>query len=459
MQSKLKNVLQNILVPQHPQNTTMFSELLTIIHDLRTLNTLHTEKFLHQAKATRDEVHAATSPQSNHSQVMYDRDWEDNNMDQDSTGSRSPQSSDSPATSHSFSMEDLRRSPMGSVSSSESLGNSEPFSKLSVNDLKIHGVGSVLLNALTSPALSQVGGNRKREMSRLSETGARSHGELGTSSGEQKCPFNTRKLDSPSDSGIDSPKAQGSQSTNTSVCSSPRSSMEEAQGGEEERHESLEEQHPLLKRALQQPPQPFNMGGVSMFQDEVYKPHKKFRHSGRRDGDEPTSSTQDSSSPGPSLVHTHSILATQLAAPPSFSQTRRSPPPQSLLASTLSRPVSVARAKRDEERSELLANLILDSGRYRPGKSQSLLMCAPLPAHTNIPELWGAQSTSRHIPVPVAPSQPSSSTLASPRPASRPIETQKSSQLRSALTDSQPLNLSVRTPPPPPSNSIPAERA
>merc|ERR1711949_103151 len=44
---------------------------------------------------------------------------------------------------------------------------------------------------------------------------------------EAKCPFKARKLDSPSDSGIDSPKAQGSQSTNTSVCSSPRSSMED----------------------------------------------------------------------------------------------------------------------------------------------------------------------------------------------------------------------------------------
>merc|ERR1719361_1948385 len=86
---------------------------------------------------------------------------------------------------------------------------------------------------------------------------------------ESKCPFKARKLDSPSDSGIDSPKAQGSHSTNTSLCSSPRSSLEDkvkevepdgqevaAPGPATAAPVTLEEQHPLLKRALQQPPQP-----------------------------------------------------------------------------------------------------------------------------------------------------------------------------------------------------------
>ena len=50
MQSKLKVVLSNILLPQHPEHATIFSELLTMVHDLRTLNTLHTEKFLQQFK-------------------------------------------------------------------------------------------------------------------------------------------------------------------------------------------------------------------------------------------------------------------------------------------------------------------------------------------------------------------------------------------------------------------------
>jgi nuclear receptor subfamily 1 group D protein 3 len=558
MQSRLKLVLQNILVPQHPQHSAIFSQLLTIVHDLRTLNTLHTDKFLQQAKVGGGEAplhpRPASPPSSSHLHaavtaaggLLYERvDW-DEQADRDSTGSRSPQSSsDSSQTGglgHSISsssyqsMEDLRRSPIGSVSSSESLGSSETFSKLSVNDLKIHGVGSVLLHALTSPALSQLGGGgggcpaRKRDISRLSCEAGRedlsptsqqgvdtSHQKFGavvvTSStapnttttatvaaSSSSCPFKARKLDSPSDSGIDSPKAQGSQSTNTSVCSSPRSSLEEAAGGrevgEEDRHSAggnssnnsssslLEDQHPLLKRALQQPPQPFNLG-VTGFQDEVYKPHKKFRHSGRRDGDtEPTSTQQESA---PSLQHhsaaasplvlTHSILASQLAAPPSYSQPpprRSSPPPphQSLLASTLSRPLSVPRPRREEERNELLAALILDGGRYRTGgsghhsnnKSQTLLMCAPTTAsshHHHIPlEGWAAANSgvqpaapTRHLPVPVAPShQPTSS--CSPRPLEPPkgaVAALPSSHLRSALTDSpQPLNLSTRTPPPPP---------
>merc|ERR1712128_419335 len=338
MQSKLKMVLQNILVPQHPENSTIFTELLTIIHDLRTLNTLHTEKFLQQARVTGEQVREAAvtrvptgSPPTQSSlqqHLLYGGvgDWEDN-QDRDSTGSRSPQSSDSHTTNNSYSVEDMRRSPMGSVSSSESLGSSETFSKLSVNDLKIHGVGSVLLNALTSPAITATCPNRKRDISRCTSENnimrQEDHSSLAVERHQEtKCPFKARKLDSPSDSGIDSPKAQGSQSTNTSVCSSPRSSMEEKvkeveeETAKPERSETLEEQHPLLKRALQQPPQPFNMGGVTGFQDEVY--HKKFRHSGRKDSNEPTS-TQESAkspSPGPSNAQSHSILASQLLPRP-----------------------------------------------------------------------------------------------------------------------------------------------
>ena len=289
------------------------------------------------------------------------------------------------------------------------------MAKLSVQDLKIHGVGSVLLNALTSPALAPVGahgGNRKRDISRCSEGVMRGEEPAAVAAAaadrhaEAKCPFKARKLDSPSDSGIDSPKAQGSQSTNTSVCSSPRSSLEEkVKEVEEEKADTLEEQHPLLKRALQQPPQPFITGGVSGFQDEVYKPHKKFRHSGRKDSDEPSSTQESVKSPSPGPSQSHSILASQLAAPPTYTHptgsSAQQPPPtaQSLLASTLSRPVAVPRAKEEEKRNEILAKMILDSGRYSAGggrgeeqrqqQSQSLLMCAPV-AHTNIPE--GARS-------------------------------------------------------------------
>ena len=451
MQAKLKLVLQNILASQHPENTPgIFSELVTILHDLRSLNTLHTEKFLQQASVGR--VRSSSPPASSlQHHLLYGAgaDWEAGEQDRDSTGSRSPQSSDSQVT-NPYSYEDMRRSPIGSVSSSESLGSGETFSKLSVNDLKMHGVGSVLLSALTSPAMTAAcPANRKRERE---ETASRA-GEAPAGTQESKCPFKARKLDSPSDSGIDSPKAQGSHSTNTSLCSSPRSSLEdkvkevEPEGPEVAAPApapaapgTLEEQHPLLKRALQQPPQPFNMGGVSGFQDEVY--HKKFRHSGRKDSNEPTSTQESPGARSPSPVTGQSILASQLAAPPSYSS-------GSVLASTLSRPVAIPGAKESEQRNEWLANLILERRPQQPppSQSQSLLMCAPAPAHT----------AQRHIPVPVAPTQPPAT------PPARPLNTQQhnnshlkmalsassnSSTTSSSTSDSQPLNLSTRTPPP-----------
>ena len=523
MQNKLKMVLQNILAPQHPDNASIFTELLTITHDLRTLNTLHTEKFLQQARVTGEQVREATCHVSrehvSHAALgqhllfgvqagpMGDN-WhsDGDNQDRDSTGSRSPQSSDSHVTNHSYSYEDMRRSPIGSVSSSESLGSSETFSKLSVNDLKIHGVGSVLLNALTSPAVTAtcpVSAGRKRDISRCSsETSLARPGEPvpeavtsggAASDAASKCPYKARKLDSPSDSGIDSPKAQETQSTNTSVCSSPRSSLEdkvrelaseEAESGQQppassppqakqERQsgaepvtrESLEEQHPLLKRALQQPPQPFTMSGVTGFQSEVY--HKKFRHSGRKDSNEPTS-TQETVARSPSPGGRGSILASQLAAPAV----------SSVLASTLSRPPAIPGARESSERNEWLANLILER-RHQPGPSHgSLLMCAAnIPADRQRPQSEPSVDRTRHIPVPVAPTQPTSASgpgSASPRgPQSSSGSGAKNPHLKLALagerqsasaasaasatsssTDSQPLNLSTRTPPP---ADVPAE--
>ena len=500
MQEKLKGVLKNILVPQHPEHSSIFRELLTIIHDLRTLNTLHTEKFLQQSR-----VEGAPSgmlpPHLLYAAASSGGDWEEQ-AEQDSTGSRSPQSSDCGLPTQHSSWEDMRRSPIGSVSSSESLGSEtgQTFSRLSVNDLKIHGVGSVLLNALTSPAVSAptCPATRKRDISRCGSEGNLLHHrpeEANTSptTDAAKCPFKARKLESPSDSGIDSPKAQGSQSTNTSVCSSPRSSLEEKVKEVEEeqakqpevRGDSLEEQHPLLKRALQQPPQPYNAGGVTGFQDEVYKPHKKFRHSGRKDSDEPTSTQESATSPTPSSesssqAASHSILASQLAAPPTYSALGQSSGSQSLLASTLSRPIAVPRAKEAEKRNEWLANFILEKGRPSTTSNQSLLMCAPMPAHSHIPGSFdsppwaqpsassspaasSAPSTPRHIPVPVAPTPSSSSTRVAPGP-NVPVKSEaaKNPHLKMALsgqlppTYEAPLNLSTKSASPP-TVDIPAE--
>jgi len=363
--------------------------------------------------------------------------------------------------------------------------------------------------------------------------------------------FKTRKLDSPIDSGIDSPRgAQGSShSTNTSVCSSPRSSVEDdnkmasvkESDDEQQRKESpdrYEERHPLLKRALQQPPQIYNgsangagssngngnTGNVSNFQDEVYKPHKKFRRntSGGNTDDCPTSSTQTGpASPPPQTSRPlTNLLASQLAEPPQYlvqQQQQRYPQSggSSLLASTLSR-VTTTISTEECRRNEILANLILEgnpaerfSGLPRcmmtPTTSSSpagptqhsdgylrqqlqqqsktsppggLLMCAAgssssPAASTSSPVWWRSSAASpaatisspvttasatltRHIPVPQPPTRPSAALHRAG--ATLPLASPSKEKLVAAvanvgsgnnLVDSQPLNLSTRTPPPP----------
>jgi len=65
IQNKLKGVLHSILLPQHPDNESIFPELMTMIHDLRTLNTLHTEKFLQQCKINEQNVPSANGNSAN----------------------------------------------------------------------------------------------------------------------------------------------------------------------------------------------------------------------------------------------------------------------------------------------------------------------------------------------------------------------------------------------------------
>merc|ERR1719412_1748145 len=288
----------------------MFSELMTMIHDLRTLNTLHTEKFLQQFKfgggsssttssdsavshnnqdgGSSDEGSQGSTDSSPTSKLVgQKRTWVGN--EQDSTGNESPQSYTD--TTSTGSVEDgciNRRSPgMGSVSSSESVRSTEIL-KLTTNDLKV--TGSALLNALATPtsvssiavAAAEVAAknpalaastrssssstlcpimSRRREVDpslcpefsasknidsqkieqqfiinnlkllplqqTMSDSGSSSSSSCTlqqSEAGGSKYKTQTRKLDSPGDSGIDSPKgAQGStHSTNTSVCSSPR---------------------------------------------------------------------------------------------------------------------------------------------------------------------------------------------------------------------------------------------
>ena len=97
MQTKLKQVFNNILLPQHPDQATIFSELKTMIHDLRTLNTLHMEKFLQQFKVHSDasvdqsmrrDQNSGDHPEKKSNKIRQNP----RNPEQDSTGNESPQS-------------------------------------------------------------------------------------------------------------------------------------------------------------------------------------------------------------------------------------------------------------------------------------------------------------------------------------------------------------------------------
>ncbi|XP_074600689.1 ecdysone-induced protein 75B isoform X3 [Brevipalpus obovatus] len=102
-----------------------------------------------------------------------------------------------------------------------------------------------------------------------------------------------RRVDSPTDSGIESGKEQCNGSTpTTSVCSSPRSAMDDkvkdvvsdSEDRETGKQETIDDM-PMLKRALQAPP----LINTNMLMDEAYRHHKKFRAT-KRDY-EPTSSS------------------------------------------------------------------------------------------------------------------------------------------------------------------------
>lgn len=377
IQNKLKMVLNSILLPQHPENESIFPELMTMIHDLRTLNTLHTEKFLQQCKINE---HVPTEG-SHYEAVHTNQRWDSAHLDRESTGNGSPQSSSGGDTHSSTSLEDTssRRSPMGSVSSTDSSSSSEVCKLLSnVQDLRMsNNNSSVLMTALTTAAnLAPI--KRKTE-------------SPGTDSGVDLKPASTNPSRSPSLENLDINHGNNA---------------------------SSEERHPLLKRALQQPPMQLlnnsKGAGVSNFQDEVYKPHKKFRrHNSSFSKDEISSSTN--SPPQIAAGPSHSAPPV-----PHGNQNRLN---SSLLASTLSQGLPLASSV-ESKRNEILAQVILDQGKKQP-HPQGLLMCA-----------WPQES--RHIPVAALPTKPVQS-------RSCPItSTAATSTVTSGELSQQPLNLSKR---------------
>jgi len=509
MHNKLRNSLQTVLAQNHPQHPDILRELLKKIPDLRTLNTLHSEKLLafkmteqqqqlqaqqHHQQQQQQTQHVITTQQQSH--------W--------------PMEEEPPASWSSASdatLDEAVKSPLGSVSSTESTCSGEVASLTEYHHVAPpsghHASSAPLLAATLAGGLCP---HRRRANSGSTSSGDDEHHRSTMSKTPQppQCP-RFRKLDSPSDSGIESgtekpdkPASSSTSSAPTSVCSSPRSEDKEV------------EDMPVLKRVLQAPP----LYDTNSLMDEAYKPHKKFRALRQKDSAE--------AEPAVVVQHTHSQLHLHLTSPPARSppaQTTQAQCPQtaSLLSSThstLARSLMEGPRMTAEQlkRTDIIHNYIM-RGEANPRSptaspspaeqcastttvtvrstqgSQGLLQCAT----TSYSSRWSAtsvittttgarqqqqqqqqqqqhqqqqqqqqqqQSSSDYLPIANSPaSSPrylstvaTSSTSTSPRPTSSTATTVLSDcpsnmmELQVDIADSQqPLNLSKKSPSPSPS--------
>ena len=356
-----------------------------------------------------------------------------------------------------------------------------------------------------------------RSLMRIVESPPRTHSAgAGSSAGSLNgsCPYSKmRKLDSPDDSGIESgvdryeKMSTASRSTNTSLCSSPRSSLEDKvkEMDEMQHHhhhhptsapsagrvgQSSVDDMPVLKRVLQAPP----LFDTNSLMDDAYKPHKNFRALTRCAGSKgeespmrvPAVNSPSSSSSSSTSTSTVSVLSAALSSPPgtysALCSALTSPPSTSLLASSLSSGVvssltsthsTLARSLMEgpkmvsteqQRRADLIVanimkgNVVTGSSPTPSSSSQNYSM-SPSPHSSN-----GQQRTVLTSgPLYVGSSPPSSNNSwnyhhqrsspvspqhhSSPGPSSRiPQQQQQTESVSSVGADSQPLNLSLKSP-------------
>lgn len=248
MNEKLRQCLQTVIMQNRPNKPEFMDELMGLIPDLRTLSTLHTEKLV----VFRTER-----------QQMWNNEEESN---------KSPGSSSWGCDASS--VEDIAKSPLGSVSSTES--DREHIESYSTQSLS---ASAPLLAATLSggcPVRNRASSGSSAEDDIVGAAHLAQNG-LTITPVVRSVPINSnhlryRKLDSPTDSGIESGNEKHEQkplSSGSSSCSSPRSSLEDQNDDKRQ----IVEDMPVLKRVLQAPP----LYDTNSLMDEAYKPHKKFR--------------------------------------------------------------------------------------------------------------------------------------------------------------------------------------
>lgn len=314
MQGKLKAAMQLVVGQNHPGHANICHELMKKIPDLRTLNTLHSEKLL---------AFKMTEQQQLQQQQQQQQLW--GGPAEEESNSKSPAGSLSWSSSSDVTMDEAVKSPLGSVSSTESVCSGEVASLTEYQSSHHH----VRHQASSAPLLAATlaGGicpHRHRANSGSTSgdddmMGLPHHSHHGLTitavNGPPRQPLIQqhhhrfqRKLESPSDSGIESGTEKldkltsGGGSTGsapTSVCSSPRSSLEDK---DDDKHHSGSsgsshiDDMPVLKRVLQAPP----LYDTNSLMDEAYKPHKKFRACRNKDSAEAEPMVVQVSPPPPS---------------------------------------------------------------------------------------------------------------------------------------------------------------
>lgn len=414
MHNKLKSALQMVVSQNHPNHPGLIHELMKKIPDLRTLNTLHSEKLL---------AFKMTEQQQLAQQQQQQQMWGSMMMAEDECNSKSPGGASTWSSSSDVTMEEVK-SPLGSVSSTESMCSGEVASLNEYHHHQSHHASSAPLLAAT--LTGGICPHRHRANS-------------GSTSGDDTKPIHRpfRKLDSPSDSGIESGTEKIDKpigSAPTSVCSSPRSSLEDKEDHHHQQH--IAEDMPVLKRVLQAPP----LCDTNSLMDEAYKPHKKFRALRNKDSAEAEPMVQAS----PTLHHhltsslssTHSTLAKSLMEGPRMTpeQMKRTDIIHDYIMREESPPTNGYQYIPSHRWNQNPGTSVITTTSGRP--ATYLLVSTPPPPLVHL-----EQPTSRLYLHPQSSPSPSSTSPASP----------SIMELQVGIANAQqPLNLSKKTPPPSP---------
>ncbi|GBL94347.1 Nuclear hormone receptor E75 [Araneus ventricosus] len=341
VQQKMKNILEKAVSANHPENPNIFGDLMKKIPDLRTLNTLHSEKLLaykmepcnrRAAGAIDGITDNSVNNQSAYTAIPHDI-WSTYSLVSTHPPCLAPEEdlrSTSPGqhSQHGGSTTGSEWSTTDSKDEHDLVGSPRSIgSGLCVDDVKSPVRTSSFSSSRSyaneetwhSEAIQNVVDYHHNLPKRPLENPGSEH---GSSSGDESYFPDTpikghvypklRRVDSPTDSGIESGKEHGPSTTPTiSVCSSPRSSVDEKVKDMDhdhvsEKHDTIEDM-PVLKRALQAPP----IINPHMLMDEAYRHHKKFR-AALREAESPASPSQVS------LASTHSTLVRTLEQAPRY---------------------------------------------------------------------------------------------------------------------------------------------